>query len=137
MKLKKKDKVIIASVIMITGIAVGISYFIFLYEPTFPLESDKLIGTWYNPGLGFGNWTIYFYSNGSGKEIQGSCLPEPYNDSFLWEISNETLCLEYLNKNTSVCMGGRFIDDYNHLELIVSELEPLELEIKFKFEKID
>lgn len=135
--MKKKDKVIIASVIIIIVIAAGISYFIFLYEPTYPLESDKLIGTWYNPGFGFGNWTLYFYSNGSGKEIQGSCIPEPYNDTFLWEIRNETLCLEFTKRNTSGCMKGRFIGDYNHLELIVKESTPFEFEMKFKFVKID
>ena len=135
--MKKKDKVIIASVIIIIGIAAVISYFIFLYEPTYPLESDKLIGTWYNPGLGFGNWTLYFYSNGSGKEIQGSCSPEPLNDTFLWEISNEILCLDYTKKNTSGCMQGKFIGDYNHLELKVAESMPFEFKIKFKFEKID
>ena len=122
---------------MIIGIAAGITYFVFIPEQTYPLESDKLIGTWYNPGFGFGNWTIYFYSNGSGKEVQWGCLPEPNNDTFLWEISNGRLCLEYTNWNNSGCMQGRFIGDYNHLELRYTGLLPTEFEIKFKFVKID
>ena len=134
--MKKKDKIIMAMVIMLIGIAAGISYFIFLPEPTYPLESDNIIGTWYNSGFGFGNWTYYFYSNGSGREVQWGCLPEPNNDTFLWEIGNGTLCLEYTNNDNSVCMEGRFIGDYNHLELKNSEFFELNVEIKFIFEKI-
>ena len=138
--MKKKDKVIMTMVIMMICIAAGISYFIFLPEPTYPLESNKLIGTWFLSGqdfYGFSNWTYYFYPNGSGKDVrEGGPLMEPINVTFLWEISNGTICLEYTNQNISVCWEGRFIGDYNHLELKNTEFLELKVEIKFKFERI-
>ena len=138
--MKKKDKVIIAMVIMIICIAAGISYFIFLPEPSYPLESNKLIGTWFRSGedfFGFPNWTFYFYSNGSGQDVRESGpLTEPIIATLKWEIRNGKLCFNYTSMDYSSCMEGRFIGDYNHLELRVTELMEFGVDIKFIFKKI-
>ena len=139
--MKKKDQAIFASVIFIICIAAGFSIFVFLPKPSYALESDKLVGTWYRSGqdfFGFPNWTFDFYSNGSGKDVQeGGPLTEPIIATFLWEIRNEKLCFNYTSKDYSSCMEGRFIGDYNHLELKVSaDLMEFGVNIKFIFKKI-
>ena len=61
---------------------------------------------------------------------------EPVIQPFLWEIRNGEICLEYTNKNNSVCLQARFVNDYNHLELIVTELMELQVELKYIFVRI-
>ena len=138
--MKKKDQAIMASVIFVIVIAVGISVYVFLPKPSYTLESEKLIGTWYRSGedfFEFPNWTFDFYSNGSGKDIQeGGLLFEPNINTFLWEIKNGEICLEYTNMNNSVCMQARFVNDYNHLELKVTELMEFKFELKYVFVRI-
>ena len=138
--MKKKDKAIMASVIFIIVISAGISVFVFLPRPSYTLESDKLVGTWYRSGedlFGFPNWTFDFLSNGSGKDIQeGGPLMEPNIYTFMWEVRAGKICLDYTNKNISVCLDARFINDYNHLEMMVTELMEFSVQLKYVFEKI-
>lgn len=83
--MKKKMKAITVGVIVIISIAASISYFIFFNLPEYPLESHKLVRTWFASIQDLGvklNVTFYFYSNGSGKNVE-YYGPETTNDTFL------------------------------------------------------